>query len=459
MYEKNNSVFVIIFLLFFNIAYALLFSSIDLLFALFVICSLLLFVSKKVFDQGEQYWLSITACWVIGLLYVAIVYAIYIDQFGKPYWMPGEDDYNFDVKWSNYAIEKGYTSINQMMKDRVFYLYNFNEYILFITYLKRIAVFGYHTMTPRVINIGLLILSSILMCGYIQKKIRCSNLVIKRMIFIMSLFPNALFISSHVYRDQICAFIFVVCFYIWSDFFEKSIIKKTLVFIITLFLFYCGYWFRATNIVILLFIIAISLYNEDSWTSVIKEKINVRGLIVFFGLCSFFILLVSRYSNQIIKWFIRYNYVERGMINFGRLQKVIYGVPIVPFGWIFRIVYYLLNPFDSHMLNIFAIHEGRDYLVALTSLGTLGILFLYPYVIRGVFEKRNNLVFVFLVILFSCGLTTSGFRHMITFYPFMFALGLSEEKMVERKKRKSYMSLSTIMLIMMICFAIYIELS
>lgn len=455
--KNSNSVCNVLVLAFFNIVYSLLFGSFDLFVVLLIICSLLLFVSKKTLEHGEQYWPTITICWIAGLLFTALVYAIYLKQYGEPYWIPGKDDYNFDVNWSDYALKKGYTSIAQMMQDRVFYLWNCNGYTLFITYLKRMAIFAYNTMIPRVINIGLLILDSLLMCSYIQKKNQISRLTIKRMIFIMSLFPNALFISSHVYRDQICAFIFVLCFYIWSDFFEKNTTRQIIIVITTLFLMYWGYWFRATNISILLGIIALSLFNKDSWSAVIKKKINARTLITFCVLLCSGIYLIYRYAYNITQWFIRYNYVERDMINYGKLQKIIYSIPMVPFGWFFRIIYYMLNPFDGHALNLFSDHVGRDYLVAFISLGTLGILFLYPYLIRGIFKRQNNLVYIFLGILLSCGLTTSGFRHMVTFYPFMFALGLSEVQMVGKNKRRNYMYLSFIVFIMMILSIIYME--
>lgn len=456
--EKNNSVFTVLFLMFINIVYSIMFGSIDLFIVSFVICICLLFVSKKIFKNGENYWSTITICWISGLLFIALVYIIYQNQFGEPYWIPGKDDYNFDVNWSNYALEKGYTSIAQMMEDKAFYLWNCNGYTLFITYLKRMAIFGYNTMIPRVINLGLLILDSLLMCSYIKNKKQYSNFSIKRMILIMSLFPNALFISSHVYRDQICAFMFVLCFYMWSDFFEKNVARQIIIVVTTLYLLYWGYWFRATNIAILLGIIALSLFNKDSWTPVIKKQINTRTVIIFSALICCGIFLLYRFTNIITQWFVRYNYVERYMINFGRLQKMIYSVPLLPFGWIFRIIYYLLSPFDSHALNFFSHHQGRDYLIVFISLGTLGIIFLYPYVIRGVFKRRNSLVYVFLGILFSCGLTTSGFRHMITFYPFMFVLGLSEVQMVDRKKRRNYMYLSSLVCILMVLSTIYMEL-
>lgn len=453
MAAKSKGTVYLFFVILFNSIYSTYFESMYLFIVTTLISILLFVITNHLFERADQYYQIITISWIIGLLFALILYLIYMIEYKHPYWMEGLDDYYFDVVWSDAVVDKGYYTIPQMMKDRLFWLGNANGYILVLSYIKRLGVLEYSTMIPRVINIGLLNMNSLFICSYIKNKLKLTDSQLKIMLLIMTVFPNALFIVSHVYRDQFCATFFVLLFYMWSDYSSKSKVKKVSIIVFSIIIMYWAYWFRATNIILALGIIMVSIYNKNSWESIIKKKISFRNLLILFAIVGFAGILVVKYFTKFQQWEIRYNYYSRGMLDIGGFQEIIYGIPLLPLGWLFRILYYLVSPFESGCLNLFACTNGSDYLNAFRTMGTIFLLFLYPYVIKAIWTKKNNLGAVFLGIMVPSALTTAGFRHMITFYPFLLALGLSEFWVTDKIKRKNYFICSFMAFFMMICLS------
>lgn len=412
-----------------------------------LICVLALtLITKFLFKSNRDLKLDrhLITIFIISMGFMLVVYYGYIAEYKTPYYLPGLDDLESD-NYAEYTVEKGYYTISDMMDDNTFILHNSKGFILLISYLMRISYFfgEYHTIIFRMINITSLIIIGLLMLKYSIKKNTFSTKQNLLILYCVALFPNALFISSHVYRDTLCALFIVLCFCIWDNFPSKRFLNKIIIITVTILLFYISYWFRSINVLYLGSAVILNILLSDESIRNTKQVKKKNFIYITLSLITLFIVifyagdyLISRQSSYIS------GYTE-GILssNAGSnsLSLLVYSQDLLPIGVFLRIIYYLASPFTFDVFRVF--HYFSDittFLNTFVSLGTIGFLFFLPYLIKNLL-RQDKVTIIFEIIFISIIVTTMGFRHIIFVYPFMFYLIIRQYNVTSKNKKVEYL--------------------
>lgn len=350
----------------------------------------------------------------VAFIFMFLLYHALIQKYGIPYY--GGDDQNFE--------EYGKLLYNQdilYFKDIPYIqgMWYAKGYVLVIAWIERISnlVGEYSTWSPRILNIYLWM--SISAIVYKKIKIKVDMKTSEKALTVLALFPNALYISSFVYRDTLVCFLIVV----GVTAFEKcidTIAAKKINFIPSAILvcvsLYFLYYIRLQICFVMLVIFAIKFFIGRIDLSQITDAKKLLILSIS-ALVSIFLLqalggldLLSSSSESYT------NYRFSG--NEG-LSRIVFSFPIFPFGIIVRFLYGLISPFPGGLLKLNYISEPLySGIQAIVFVGTIFQFFLLPYLFSGL-KKVNYSALKFAIMFLSIVITTFTFRHFIMVYPFM----------------------------------------
>ena len=137
----------------------------------------------------------------------------------------------------------------------------------------------------------------------------------------------------------------------------------------------------------------------------------IVGSILFIGIA------VSDIGIQIWHYSTKYQqYILSQKYGF---SSSIFRMPILPYGWIVRILYGMTSPFPGTLLSLnFVDYPLYSTMEAIISIGTIFQIFLLPYVFRGIANK-NCYALLYIVMMLVICLTTFTFRHFIMPLPFL----------------------------------------
>lgn len=412
-----------------------------------ILCTMTIyFVVKKICNDEIQNKISkhLIIIYIVAMSFIVVVYFGYISQYGVPYNMPGLDDL-YNDNYAKYCLTSGYYTINDMLKDQVFVYHNSKGFILFISYLMRVSnlLFGYNSIILRMINITALIVMGLLMFNYSMKKNKFSFGKNIWIVYLITLYPNALYISSHVYRDTLCALLIVICFYIWDGFFKKIFYNKLLIIMSTFLIMYISYWFRSISILYLIIAIMVNLFMSDN-----SIKVNTKKITGFMIGTIILIVVISFTNNNILETQSLYitKYTEtimNGNSGTNSLSLLVYSYALFPYGIILRAIYYLCSPFV--LLDLVRVFHYFDnitiFLNAFVTSGTIALMIYIPFLVKNI-SRQNKVTIMFEVIFISIISTTMGFRHVILVYPFMFYSIITQYNLTSKKNTKKYLAVS-----------------
>ena len=349
---------------------------------------------------------------IIAIMVMLIAYWGYIHQYGMPYYSGGSDDLDFEI-YSQYIIEKGYLLPNQYAKDPLLRFHNSKGFLWVISSIMRLVepFGGYHTIAFRVLNVNLLIGLGILTTSYFKQNYNFSNQKNAIILVASTLFPNALYISVHVFRDTLIIFLLFAVFYMWSEFVKRekyTFISPFKIIIITLIISYISYWIRNQS---LIFIVAIILIN----IILNKRTLNLKNFGFFVLLLVIFIIVAAKFGVLEMIVAINERYTVHKLEAGDGLSNVIFKIPLFPFGVFIRFMYGLIFPIPIPILNI------KMFFDVTVSYGTIIQIFLLPYLFKN-FKKIDNVFIVFIVFMLGVVITTFTFRHFIMLYPIMIIL-------------------------------------
>lgn len=367
--------------------------------------------------------------------------------YGLPYWRGGSDDKAYETIALE-LYEKNIFSLSEI-KSETDYSTGF-EFIL--VWIIRLSDFfgGYHTIIFRLLNIGAWMICCLLITDNMSDT---ENKKCEFLLYLLFLFPNALYISMHIFRDTISALVLILIYWIQKN--SYRIKKQKLIssgIVISLLIF--GYTIRRANIlygIATILIVLLANYYSDAirkeeWSILLKRKKTGIGCIVFVILLTLILIvfMASGYLAWSLDYSLRYvNYY--GNILEGRGSHGILSVPLLPFGIFFRMLYGLCVPFPSGIVNIF-MHQNIETITHfLTSLGTVTQIALLPFLVKGV-KKNKDIFLMFLMTFFSVICTTFTFRHFIYVYPFMIYLIVDGLFRTDKKSMYTYL-----------CFMILVE--
>lgn len=359
------------------------------------------------------------ACFTLGIIFVSFLYIGYISDYGEPYWMPGLDDKMLEQDafqcvskdyWTVYDMENGDTSRERQ--------HNAKGYVIFLSYLMRLGGLfdGYHTLVPRVINIFALNLIGVIIATFVARRYESREKASpKKLYCALTLFPNMLYIASHVYRDILIALFMVMAYGLSMRIAKKKSIAPCIAMLGILC--YCSYWFREASVVFMAAIIIVALLLQGN-----ASRKATAGKMAFGFVCLIAATLLLMQFNETINYYMS-SYGETLSSGDNAVVSRIYALPLFPFGLVLRIAAYVCTPYYYGVLYDPASWFSSTTTVCyvLVSIGTALLVSQYVYVIRGAKIDRRVFLIV-LVIVGGIALTTYGYRHAVMVYPFLFML-------------------------------------
>ena len=397
--------------------YGVIFNSFFVSLTVILFGSILIFCAKKSFVSDKMTDV-VSFSFIFGIFIAGLIYFGYSADYGVPFWVPGVDDQKYE-QVANYIFNSGYVTVFDMFQDSDKYIrtHNAKGWVMFLAYLMHIGDFldGYHTMVPRIISLFALNVMGIIIVYHFRCKCHTSGKWNILMFFCMTLLPNAVILSSHIYRDTMSALLVTSCYFIALRLYEKKHIIRNLLAIGILA--YMSYWLRAMNLFFIAGLCIIALLPE----TINRKQLGIT-LAVLMGIAVLTaIVLFGVFGDLFLGYVIRYGESIAG--GEGRFASLIYGVPLLPFGIFLRMSLYLVTPFYYRIvfdpMLWFASTENITYLLA--SLGTLALAANYVYVFKGAKADYKTALALLLILIGIC-ISTSGYRHIMMVYPLLILL-------------------------------------
>lgn len=369
---------------------------------------------------------------IISIIAMLMIYFGNIQKYGTPYISGGSDDLAFET-YSKYILDKGYLIPEQYIKDPLLSFHNSKGFLWILSWIMRIVepFGGYHTIAFRVLNINLLIAIGILTTSFFKENYGFNDNKNAIILIALTLFPNALYISVHVFRDTLIIFLLFVVFYIWDIFLKRkkyNFIRLFKIISMTLVISYISYWIRNQSILFIFAIVLVSILVNERTLS-----LKNFGFFILLLFISMIIAEIFDLFDMIIAFNERYS-IHKLRMGEG-LSNIIFRMPLFPFGIFIRFAYGLVTPIPIPILNIAKMFS--DIIVffdVIVSFGTVIQILLLPYLIKNI--KRIDKVFIiFVIFMLGIVITTFTFRHFIMLYPFMFILIFRQLFITKRTNR------------------------
>lgn len=441
-YRYYKNMYIIVFLAIIAII-TLYFQEISIAFFGMIALLLLTFVTR---NDSEIYGHLI----IITIICVGFMLIEYYGAYkysGTPYFLSGKnDDYRFEYYAQIFSLQTRVTiqSIQNSYLIKGLPVSNSPGFLWFLAWIIKLAnnISKYHTIIYRIINCSFLIAVGIL--SYKLFKRKYNKFEIRKCIIVLycvTLFPNALYITSYIFRDTFSIFLIFSSFFLFHEIINHRISKANLIWIVLLT--YFSYWVRNGNFFIIIGLCLICMITK------LKSKKNLWILLPIIIIFTIYISLKFNIDSYIEGFSEFYsNYMnEFGDSFFYR----IFTIPILPFGLFFRIAFGLFYPSPVSVIKIF---EMFDNIVAfntfITAAGTVLQTYCLPYLVRNFRSMTtffDSLFLGFIFIFFTIIITTFGFRHFIMIYPFMFPCICKEIFVTPPKIRKVYAISTSLILI------------
>lgn len=378
----------------------------------------------------------------IFLFFLLCNYYGNISMYGRPYFVGGSDDEFFEqtakqfsqsiYKWPwDYPID---TNCNGMF------------WVLSILIKLSGGVEYYHTISYRLFNLNLLICIGEVAYKFAYKNI---GLNCKQSMVVMTsiiAFPNAINLSTYVFRDTLCAFCILVGCAICNDLHTDSLKgfiffrNKIMLVVILIADAVLSFWIRreALYLILVMFII-----------STLKNKINIKSLLSFLviiiaGIYILYEMQAFSFIFAKIKRYLVYqsNYISQN--NSSALYRRIFMTPMLPFGIIYRILYGLVFPLPTGILHFYKVFSsGLDMTNFLVSCGSCFQIIMLPFLLKGA-AKINKYSLIYWVEFLAVIITTFTFRHFIIIYPFMFFVIYKEFYSMKKSERSRYLAIGVV---------------
>lgn len=383
---------------------------------MFLFGAVAIFASKSLL-HSDRLCLATTLAFLVGILFVSFLYWGYNQDYGLPYWMPGQDDYKLEQDALECVHKNYFTPYDMANGDTYrFRSHNTKGYVVLLALMMRIGELfgGYSTLVPRIFNILALNLIGTLIVFCLKRRYDFSDNRLVKVYLAVTLFPNMLYISAHIYRDilvSLCIFGSYVVAKQLEGRRGSSIFWILLLVLIT----YSSYWLRAMSLVFIVGVVAIIfLFGKTA-----SRRVTVGKFFV-----SILVLLVSGilvfYSGEDIDYYVSTYGTSISAGNSAFFSRI-YSLPLFPLGLPLRLLAYLCSPFYySTVFNpVIWFDSTTMFCQLLVSLGTVFLVSRYVYLPLA-FKQDKESILIALYILLGISLSTSGYRHIVMVYPFFF---------------------------------------
>lgn len=383
----------------------------------------------------------------VAIGFMLLNYYALIEEYGEPYY--ALDDKCFEYYGRSLFLDG---IINYRDVPYIEGYDNTKGYLVIISWIYRLSggIAGYHTISPRILNIYLWISIVSLIYKILREKVEDRRAITAMLI--LAIFPNAMYVSSFVYRDVFVCFLLITGFYNFRIIFNNKPKRVSLIRIILfLYSFYALYYARKQMLYVFMALIVVFILFEFGKPKSIIKRYCVCGIAIG---SVFFILFVTNGWNLFIYSLIKYSAYTVTLSD--GLSNYIFMMPILPFGWILRMVYGFIVPFPGGILKLDYLGKPLYSLTQLLiQMGTIFQIFLIPYMLKSI-KKMDTYVVLWGVCYMAIVMTTFTFRHFIMMYPMLPLCVVPEYVRTDYGKRKKY--IVYVLLLLLLCIVSYLVL-
>lgn len=379
--------------------------------ASFLIISLL-FLSLTFFFRGNEKRLY-SIVFFCNLLVIIVLYLYYIQHYGTPYFGGGSDDLSYELDAKKVVDALPVSEYFKIRGGVIKASHNSIGYIFLTSLFIRISnlIGEYHTLIPRIFNafcLGLISILTYRIANKIDSLKRHSFLIA----LVVGLSPLQLYVSSHVFRD---------------------ILIETIIMLVAYYGFLKKVNFLNCMIVILMVIILWELRTFSSmfagliylasvfWRLKNSNSLNISLKFLIFGLAGVFIagmsfVILPELLVDFDGYTQRYSEYRSEERSSGFAQQI-FGLPLLPLGIVFRLIYLLFTPLPTF--------SGNDYSIFLYHLESTIRIVLIPFFLLGSYVSfkvggiHKQILLFFFIPFFVIAATSFQARQITMYYPFM----------------------------------------
>lgn len=364
-------------------------------------------------NLNYEYWNVLMACTFIAIVWLVFQYFGVIEKFGKPYYAGDDENYEFVGK---IFYSRGVLWIKKV-PDLGEAITKNSGYYWIIAWIRRLSapLGGYSTISPRILNIYLWLSTCTLTCKYICIDDPSINEYVARKIWAaLMIFPNALYISSFVYRDTLCVFLvilFVYNFRVLRDHKYEAAFFRVLVMVLACYLIF----YTRSKLLLLVagYVLTYFLLGNKNSYMWLKRII----LVMFFLVAGVF--AIRGEIGDYISAYTYYTLNAEGTGFASGLSNIVFRTPLLPFGFILRSIYGMMVPFPGEILqDIFIAYPIYSLMRFFIYLGTIFQIIFIPFLVKS-FKRLEKNAIMWLLTYWMVILVTFTFRHFILVYPFL----------------------------------------
>ena len=385
----------------------------------------------------------------VAIAAVVWIYAGNVEMYNNGYYLGGSDDLIFE-NYARYTIECDMYTMADINARTAFETFDYKGFLMLLAWFMRFCNLfgGYHTICFRVINVHLWLAVALMISCHYRKRFPQNERTSRRIFLLTALFPNALYISGHVFRDTIGIFLIVFMYVKWDIFFKKKCTwpHRIWIALYTLPIMYIAYWVRNFNFFLILVIIGFSFIFMEVDN---KKRHHLISLLLVLAVLP---ILLTRFDllYMLKKFYTRYS--DKLLEANPGMSQVIFSVPLLPFGIFLRIAFGLIMPAPIWIFAPFLRSFSQNAVIeSIVSAGTIVQIYGLPYILAS-FRPMKKMAATFLFTLLIIVVTTFTFRHFITIYPLMIPLLLHGVETVPYEKRRSFFITQSIFLGLILLF-------
>lgn len=359
-------------------------------------------------------------------VFAVILYFIYLNRYGVPYYIGGSDDLAYE-EWGKSAAELPIWAYQAIRGGVVPSWHNSPGYVYIVGLLYRFAepLGGFHTMLPRLLNAAALgVIAAIsyriaLLYGMPEK----SSL---RIGLVVGLLPIMMFNAAHTFRDTIASLLSIWIVYNWAEVFvspRKRAWIEIQSWVQTILVFVILNQIRSQQAIAVMIVAASSavvsitlskgrLRNRIPPTAIITGVLAVSILIVLIGTRDNIGSDVTGWVNSLDETQESYTEYRLGLAGDG-LSSFVFGAD-PPFSYLLRTIYALITP-----LPVLTTEIERLWI----SIGTVVQYLFLPFLGLGIIYSaldRSKWILLLAFALFFGGTALISFtsRHISQFLPY-----------------------------------------
>ncbi|MEM4724181.1 MAG: hypothetical protein QXP01_04145 [Candidatus Hadarchaeum sp.] len=349
-----------------------------------------------------------------GVIAAVVLYIIYMNRYGAPYYVGGSDDLNYELAAREVVYRLGILDYSSIRGGIVPPWHNSVGYVYLVSLLYRLGELfgGFHTMIPRLFNgmcLGILSIFSY----QLALRLHCDRRTALYVGMFSGLLPIMVYNAAHTFRDIPISLLLLIGVYIWTPQLESSRLgPRMLRWAVTLLLVLLLSELRFYQSIVLLIVAFAGDVIAPNRLSSNKKMLYALSIVIA-AITLLWILRedIAVYAQRLEDT--HEEYTEYWADLSEGLSAYVFTAPL-PLGYILRIGYALITP-----LPVASLEVERLWL----SFGTIVQYFFLPFFGLGLLQSFKRplmlpLLTAFLLLFSGMAFFTFISRHIVQALPY-----------------------------------------